>query len=305
MSINEHCLISTKKTITRDSVRASWMRDQAKNGNLPHGLLFFGNEYVGKKTYAVELASIREWGERGERKEQNTVLTDTLVINGQSSGIDHIRAIKDWVNKKPINSTGQTVIIDNAHGLSYQAVNALLKTLEEPHEGSVIMLITHDIIAIPETITSRVHAYHFAPVTTDAIQNMLENDYDIPQTDAHKYAQKSWGLPGLAWRMACDQTFQSTQQLALKFLDSNMSPIQKKDIIKKITEDETFDLALFLRTCMIALAQQNTDNTTIPPSLWRYIIKLTSQSEQYNLSNKIQLTALQHHIHNIVPKGIF
>jgi replication-associated recombination protein RarA len=277
------------------------MRDQAKNGNLPHGLLFFGNEYVGKKTYAVELARIREWS--GEEK-QNTALTDTLVINGQSSGIDHIRTIKDWVNKKPINSTGQTVIIDNAHGLSYQAVNALLKTLEEPHEGSVIMLITHDIIAIPETIISRVHAYHFAPVTRDAIQNMLENDYGIPKKDTQKYAQKSWGLPGLAWRMACDQAFQSTQQLARKFLDSNVSPTQKKDIIKTIAEDETFDLALFLRTCMITMAQQNTENA-IPSSLWRYIIKLTSQSEKYNLSNKIQLTALQHHIHNVVPKDIF
>jgi hypothetical protein len=277
------------------------MYDQARNGNLSHAILFFGNEYVGKKTYALELARIRESKKTGEHR---TVLADTFIVDGHASGIDHIRTIKEWVNKKPINGIGQTVIIDNAHELSHQAVNALLKTLEDPREGSVIILITHDSELIPETIRSRVHTYHFAPVSSDAIQTMLEKKYGISKQDAMVYAQKSFGLPGLAWRMACDPVFQATEKIVGQFLDSNTSPSQKKNTIATIIEDEKFDMSMFLRTCMIILAQQRA-TTSIPPSLWRYMINLTRQSQQYNLSNKIQLTALLNQINNIVPRSAF
>ncbi len=106
---------------------------------------------------------------------------DMYEIDAASNrGIDDIRAIRDNVNYAPIKGRYKVYIIDEAHMLTREAFNALLKTLEEPPPNNIFILATTELHKIPDTIRSRCQTFIFRPPTkqqiTDYLKRILEEE---------------------------------------------------------------------------------------------------------------------------------
>src|SRR6202142_4049492 len=87
---------------------------------------------------------------------------DVLEIDAASNrGIDQIRELREMVRYAPASSRYKVVILDEAHMLTDEASNALLKTLEEPPDRVVFILATTEPDELAETIRSRSQHFHF------------------------------------------------------------------------------------------------------------------------------------------------
>ncbi len=100
---------------------------------------------------------------------------DVVEIDAASNrGIDEIRDLKEKVQYAPISSRYKVYIIDEAHMLTMQAFNALLKTLEEPPENVVFILATTEPEKIPATIISRCERFYFKPISATGLVNKIK-----------------------------------------------------------------------------------------------------------------------------------
>ena len=89
-------------------------------------------------------------------------------------GIDDVRALRDIVKLAPANSKAKIYIIDEAHMLTTEASNALLKTLEEPPAHVYFILATTNPEKLIETIKSRTTVVQFTKATDQEIKRSLE-----------------------------------------------------------------------------------------------------------------------------------
>lgn len=116
-----------------------------KQKKIGHAYLFCGSRGTGKTTVARIFA--RDIGCNPE---------DIIEIDAASNrGIDEIRELREAVRTSPFSSPYKVYIVDEAHMLTKEAANALLKTLEEPPSHVIFILATTDPDKLPQTIVSR------------------------------------------------------------------------------------------------------------------------------------------------------
>src|SRR6202043_3369114 len=147
-----------------------------KNDRVAHAYIFSGARGVGKTTAARILAkalncvhgpTYTPCGECDSCREiaAGTSL-DVIEIDAASNrGIDQIRELREMVRYAPASSRYKVVILDEAHQLTDEASNALLKTLEEPPERVVFILATTRAEDLVETIKSRAQLFQFRSLT--------------------------------------------------------------------------------------------------------------------------------------------
>lgn len=122
-----------------------------KNKSFTHAYLFVGTRGTGKTSVARIFA--RELGVSEK---------DLYEIDAASNrGIDDVRELRDGVHMLPFESPYKLYLIDEAHMLTKEAWNALLKTLEEPPAHAIFILATTEAHKVPDTIRSRCEAYYF------------------------------------------------------------------------------------------------------------------------------------------------
>jgi DNA polymerase-3 subunit gamma/tau len=151
-----------------------------KQGQISHAYLFAGPRGIGKTSVARLLAKALNCQTRKTNefepcnqcescKEINEGRSlDLIEIDAASNrGIDDIRALRENVRFPPIKSKYKVFIIDEAHQLTKEAFNALLKTLEEPPAYIVFILATTEPEKLPATILSRVERYDFKKLTLE------------------------------------------------------------------------------------------------------------------------------------------
>lgn len=121
------------------------LESSIKQKKISHAYLFCGGRGTGKTTVARIFA--RDIGCNPE---------DIIEIDAASNrGIDEIRELRDAVRTSPFSSPYKVYIVDEAHMLTKEAANALLKTLEEPPSHVIFILATTDPEKLPATIISR------------------------------------------------------------------------------------------------------------------------------------------------------
>ena len=156
-----------------------------QSGRVAHAYIFAGVRGVGKTTTARILAKALNCvqGPTAEpdntcdfcREISNGTSLDVLEIDAASNrGIDQIRELREMVRYAPAAGRYKVVILDEAHQLTDEASNALLKTLEEPPERVVFILATTRAEDLVETIKSRAQLFQFRALSFPEIAGELE-----------------------------------------------------------------------------------------------------------------------------------
>lgn len=117
--------------------------------------------------------------------------------------IDQIRDVQREASLKPYEGRHRVFIIDGAEQLTEEAANALLKTLEEPPEEVVFMLLTADADALLPTILSRCQRIELRPLALELIAEELVKRFGTDREKADELARISGGRPG--WALAASE----------------------------------------------------------------------------------------------------
>lgn len=107
-------------------------------------------------------------------------------------------------------------IIKDVEYLSDEAANALLKTLEEPRNMVVIILLTSDLESLPKTIISRSQILRFHPVSADIIYDFLINEHKAPRSVAKNFSRLCLGRPALALKFWQNEAFRENYLNVIK-----------------------------------------------------------------------------------------
>lgn len=186
--------------------------EQIKNNKIPHAYLFVGEDGVGKFLMAVEFAKIlnctineytnTDVGSCGHcdncKQISNNSFSDLHIVNFQMQAdlleedlekqktikIDTIRQMNKDVYIKAVNGKWKFFIIEQAEKMNLAAFNCLLKTLEEPPQNTIIILIAKHKETIPVTILSRTQTIFFQPLPAKEIAGYLEKEHSLSSDKA-------------------------------------------------------------------------------------------------------------------------
>ncbi len=172
------------QVVGQDQIKRILSRSAAEEKIAP-AYLFSGTRGVGKTTLARILAKALNCVHYPAQEPCNQcqfcrqitrgASVDVAEIDGAShTGVDHIRKLNEEIGYAPLECRYKMIIIDEAHMLSKNAFNALLKTLEEPPRHAVFILATTEPHKFPQTIVSRCQHFSFKRVPQKEMEDFLE-----------------------------------------------------------------------------------------------------------------------------------
>lgn len=152
------------------------LQNAIRANRVVHAYLFAGHRGTGKTTTARILAKALNCAQGPTPTPDNTCpnceaitagySVDVIEIDAASNrGIEEIRELRDRIRLAPTEGRYKVYIIDEAHMLTTEAANALLKTLEEPPQHAVLILVTTEPHRLPPTILSRCQRFDFRRVS--------------------------------------------------------------------------------------------------------------------------------------------
>ena len=203
-----------------------------REGRLSHAYLLAGPRQVGKMTLALELAQAvnclepeRPCGEcvqcsrigRGLHTDVRIVGLDTEASRVLIS-IDQVREVQREASLKPFEGRSRVFIFDGAEHLSEEAANSLLKTLEEPPDQVVLILLASDLGVLLPTLVSRCQVLGLRPVAATVVAEWLQAQHGADSSMAQEIARLAGGKPGWAVNAVSDPEI-------LRKLDDQVSSI--------------------------------------------------------------------------------
>jgi DNA polymerase-3 subunit delta' len=252
-----------------------WQQDQWSHcnalltqGRFPHALLLEGSKHLGKRVFALALAkhllcanSVVAFGKMlveacGDCQScclvQSGNHPDLYVMEPLEKSkvikIEQVRALVETLSQTSQQGGWKVAILYPAEAMNIAAANALLKTLEEPQNNIVFLLVSHQPSQIPATLRSRCQRMHFAvPKRAVSIDWLKENNALLAEEGAHK----AIGLLGLAENIPLTAlALMEDNRLAIHctiishFLDvylSNLSPSQAAAALYALNLKERVD----------------------------------------------------------------
>ena len=182
-----------EKVIGNSKIK-EYLKTSIEQKKVSHSYLFIGIEGIGKKIIAKEFAKeMLCLSEKNcantcksciEFESQNHPDFEIIEPDGNSIKIDQIREMQRKIQEKPIISDKKIYIINDSQKMTKEAQNCLLKTLEEPPEFAIIILIGSNESLFLDTIKSRCIILHFEPIDNNSLKKFIEDNYDIKNIDA-------------------------------------------------------------------------------------------------------------------------
>ncbi|MDD5491210.1 MAG: DNA polymerase III subunit delta' [bacterium] len=240
--MNSNEIIGHKDIITR-------LYEVVKNQHVASALLFTGPEGIGKKRVALHLAqalNCRHFSTRGPclecascRKIAALSHPEVKVITkeekAKSLKIDQIIQLRADISLRPVEAIKKVYIIDDAHILTREASNCLLKTLEEPPLNSLIILVTANPSALLLTIRSRCQKIGFKPLPAPEVMRRLQEESQLGNSQAGFLTDFAGGSLGLA------QTYLEKGILEKKAeLDDFLKSINEEDIAVVLSQAQSY-----------------------------------------------------------------
>ncbi|MBI2063724.1 MAG: hypothetical protein HYT65_01890 [Candidatus Yanofskybacteria bacterium] len=219
-----------------------------RNGQLGHAYLFTGQEMIGKRTFALEVASMAIQSNGSTAKYFATEPLgnpDILFINsansesGQTIAIEEVRKIKNFVSLSPYAAGPyKFVIIDDAHLMTVEAQNALLKVLEEPNPSSVLILITANPESLLPTIISRCQELGFRPHPRELADGILTNA-KLSKANRDFLTDFANGRIGLIKKIIEEKSFDEVKDSVEEVMHLIKSDINERlTIAQKLTDEK-------------------------------------------------------------------
>jgi DNA polymerase III subunit delta' len=185
------------------------IRRQLTDGQFPNSVLFSGIQGIGKWTLAQSVAKALNCGTlRNDfcddcsscRRISENAHPDVRNIapDGQFIKIDQMRDLSREAFFKPFEGRKQVFVIDEAERLRDEAANSILKTLEEPPDTSILILVTSRPNDLLPTIRSRCQNFRFAPLTPPDLEQQLERQTQYSLEERRLIARISAGSLGKA-----------------------------------------------------------------------------------------------------------
>ena len=185
-----------------------------------HAYLFQGEEGVGKealaRTFAAGLQCQSESTDKpckecvSCRQMESGNQPDVIWIKREqvSLGVDEIREqLCNTMDIKPFSSPYKIYLVPEAEKMTEAAQNALLKTIEEPPEYGIVILMTSNISALLPTIQSRCLTMEFRPLSTAVVESYVKEHCQVPDYQARASAAFAQGNLGKAMRYAKSEDF--------------------------------------------------------------------------------------------------
>ena len=213
-----------------------------------------------------------------------------------SIGVDDIRIqVNNDILIKPFSSRYKIYIIDEAEKMTEQAQNALLKTIEEPPEYAVILLLTNSTSKLLQTILSRCVTLSLKAVPNQAIKTFLMNEKQIPDYLAEVSAAFSRGNVGRAIKYATSEDFIKSKEAILHVLKhiDEMELFEIMDAIKefstkKLEIEDYIDLMLLWYRDVLVCKVTKDPNLLLYKNEYNYIAKQASKHEYEGIENMIK-----------------
>ncbi|MEK7507113.1 MAG: AAA family ATPase [Patescibacteria group bacterium] len=237
---------------------ADLLNRAAAEGQLNHAYLFTGQEMLGKRTFALALAN------RLNGTEFDTLSVDPVTgsASGQTIGIGEIRQTKSFLSLKPIFGDRRFVIINDAHLMTDESQNALLKILEEPGPAAVIILVTANPEALLPTVVSRCQEMRFPPHPKEIITRLLKSSR-LPQKHQALLVELANGRAGLVKSIVNNQSFAEVKTAIIELSDLLTSDLEGRFRYAQKMSDEKSRQPLarkvlyWILYCRTRLARQN------------------------------------------------
>lgn len=185
-----------------------------------HAYLFQGEEGVGKealaRTFAAGLQCQSESTDKpckecvSCRQMESGNQPDVIWVTREkaSLGVDEIREqLCNTMDIKPFSSPYKIYLVPEAEKMTEAAQNVLLKTIEEPPEYGIVILMTSNISALLPTIQSRCLTMEFRPLSTAVVESFVKEHCQVPDYQARASAAFAQGNLGKAMRYAKSEDF--------------------------------------------------------------------------------------------------
>lgn len=213
--------------------QSQWQRikQRMQAGRLPHALLLSGMRGLGKREFASQLCHSLlclkrdEQGhacgqcksclliEAGSHPDIHDVMPDEV---GKAIKVDQIRALSEVMSKKAQLSGYRVCIIEPAEAMNSNAANALLKTLEEPGDNTLIILVSAEPGKLSATIRSRCQLIGFSvPTPDESIKWLKEQGVE---EDVELLLNLSNGAPLEALQCVADNSLQLRKEFLKEFI---------------------------------------------------------------------------------------
>ena len=274
------------------------LKNALKTGNMSHAYIINGERFSGKE-YIAKVFAMALQCEKHEIEPCNECHACKQALSGNQPDIIHLTHdkpnvitvddIREQINRdiviKPYACDRKVYIINEAEKMNVQAQNALLKTLEEPPEYAVIIILTTNVDALLPTILSRCVVLNMKPVEDSLVKEFLMKYVQVPDYKAEVCAAFARGNIGKAKILASSEEFDKikTEAIALlKHIDEmNISEISLT--IKQMNEykleiNDFLDiLAIWYRDALMFKATADANNLIFRDEL-RFIKQTASRS---------------------------
>lgn len=229
------------------------IKNAIETGKVSHSYIFTGGPGSGKKLVANTFATTLQCEKGGSepcqtcdscKKAAGKNHPDIIMVNHEKPGVITIDEIREQVIHdvaiKPYCSPYKIYIIADAEMMTLQAQNAILKTMEEPPEYAVIMLLTSNIDSLLPTIQSRCVRLDLKVVDDSLVKEYLMDHLQVPDYQAELDASYAQGSIGMAKRAAASQEFAEMTQNALRILKyaNTMEMHELSDSIKGLASEK-------------------------------------------------------------------
>ncbi|MGN0156755.1 MAG: ATP-binding protein [Lachnospiraceae bacterium] len=275
------------------------------SGNVSHAYIINGERSSGKEFIASVFAMTLQC-ERGETepcgechsckqalsKNQPDIIRVTHE-KPNSISVDDIRTqVNNDIVIKPYAGPKKIYIVNDAEKMTVAAQNALLKTLEEPPEYGVILLLTSNLEAMLPTIVSRCIVLNMKPVSDEKVKKFLMQELQIPDYKAQVCAAFARGNIGKAKMLASSEDFDMIKDEAvtlLKYID-DMEINEIAQAIKRMNEykleinDYLDILAIWYRDALLFKATKDVNHLIFKEEI-QYIKKAASKSTYEGIEN--------------------